>query len=114
MSASLVVGLRPAGRMRLTARASKSGLTGLTVAYAPPEGVPHSWAKSADGVTVAYHRDRGEKLNPAKRYTSIEDYLANAIGDAGASYAYLFEDGKWFFRTAGKNELLELNIETAK
>lgn len=80
----------------------------------PPKGTAHTWAHPVPETTVAYHRDRGEKLNPAKRYASVENYLANAIGDAGASYAYLFDDGKWFFRTAGKNELFELNVETAK
>ena len=80
----------------------------------PPEGTAHTWANPAPETTIAYHRDRGEKFTPAKRYGSVEEYLANAISDTGASYAYLFDDGKWFFRTAAKNELFELNVETAK
>lgn len=88
-------------------------LSQLDKFLAPPEGVPHSWAKPADGVTVAYHRDRGEKLTPAKRYASANTYLKNAIGDFGASYAYLYDSGKWFFRTASKCEWIELKVEVS-
>lgn len=88
-------------------------LSQLDKLIAPPEGVPHSWAKPADGVTVAYHRDRGEKLTPPKQYASANAYLKNAIGDFGTSYSYMFNSEKWYFRTASKREWIELKVEVA-
>lgn len=38
----------------------------LGEAVAPPDGVTHSYAQPVDGVTIAYHRDRGEPLRPAR------------------------------------------------
>lgn len=44
---------------------------------------------------VAYHRDRGDRMRPARRFASIDDYQHLAEGEMGADYLYLYEDGKW-------------------
>jgi hypothetical protein len=44
---------------------------------------------SMDGVTVAYHRDRGEDLE-IMTYASLAEHCTQ-------EYAYLFKDGEWFW-----------------
>jgi hypothetical protein len=51
---------------------------------------PHSWKDSEDGTTVAYHRDRQERLKKAHE----SDNLQELIRDLGADYNYLF-DKSW-------------------
>lgn len=46
----------------------------------PDEGEPHSFDKPAENVTIAYHRDRGEKLE-FWRYKQ--------------EYNYLYQNGEW-------------------
>ena len=41
--------------------------------------------------TIAYHRDRGEPLEPLKVYKSIAK-IKEAFGN---EYLYLFKDGEW-------------------
>jgi hypothetical protein len=50
----------------------------------------HSFEKPIEGVTVAYHRDRGEEEQPAK--VTSEHKFYNGIDE---EYNYLFKDGKW-------------------
>jgi hypothetical protein len=48
-------------------------------------------------VTVAYHRDRGEQLNPCKVDLSLDSFKRSDFGD----YAYVFTAGEWLcFRAA--------------
>jgi hypothetical protein len=51
----------------------------------------HSFEKPIKGVTVAYHRDRGEEIQPA--VVTSEDQFYNELDE---EYNYLFKDGKWF------------------
>jgi len=51
----------------------------------------HSWKNPEQGTTVAYHRDRGEKLILAKGCETYKE-VVHAIG---ANYSYLFEDSIW-------------------
>lgn len=62
----------------------------------PAEGVQHSYENRADGVTVAYHRDRGEKYEAPNEYESAQHLLEIASNAFGAEYVYLWRDGKWF------------------
>ena len=50
----------------------------------------HTFAKPVDGVTIAYHRDRGEDLKVDKD-DSVEECLRNC----GQQYHYMFEFSKW-------------------
>ena len=54
----------------------------------------HSYQRPQQGVTIAYHRDRQEKLL-RKNYRSLEQF--NEKGDF-QNYNYLFKDGKWHVR----------------
>lgn len=44
---------------------------------------------------VAYHRDRGEDLEPPVVYRDVADVRANASSDMAAEYAYVFVRGEW-------------------
>jgi hypothetical protein len=57
---------------------------------APAEGQAHSFREPAPGVTIAYHRDRGE----AKRIASGTD-LKKVAGRISWNYLYLWEGGEW-------------------
>ena len=54
----------------------------------------HSYDRPQEGVTIAYHRDRKEKLQK-QTYVSLEDFYEK--GDL-QRYNYLFKDGKWHVR----------------
>lgn len=67
---------------------------------APEAGEPHSFDHPAPGVTVAYHRDRGEDLNPRAPFdlsngVSVYDVVEN-LDDSG--YVYVFLAGAWYYR----------------
>ena len=45
--------------------------------------------------TVAYHRDRGDALNPPVDYPSAETAIRSARRDLGAEWVYIFDDKGW-------------------
>lgn len=60
----------------------------------PAAGVAHSFNKPADGVVVAYGRDRGEK-DVGTRAGTLKEVIEN-LKDSGAEFVYVFEDdGTW-------------------
>lgn len=52
----------------------------------------HSYDIPEKGTTIAYHRDRGEKEQPAIEGPTVEA-VAPKIGHNG--YVYVWEDGEW-------------------
>ena len=77
----------------------------------PDPGVPHTFHEPQAGVTIAYHRDRGERLRPGKTYASLEEFEKDAPETFCADYLYLFADGKWSFREAyGDGEWFGLEV----
>jgi hypothetical protein len=53
---------------------------------------PHSFNSPQPGVTVAYHRDRGEKFNPPSINASVSEFFSSG----NESFLYLFtEEGEW-------------------
>ncbi len=64
-------------------------LSQLNERIAPAPNEPHSWAEPARGVTIAYHRDRGERLHPAQLFKN-KDELKQL-----AQYAYYFDGEQW-------------------
>lgn len=48
--------------------------------------------------TLAYARDYGEVLRPAREMT-LEEFVS---GDMGASYFYLFQNGRWLYSRKGE------------
>jgi len=53
----------------------------------------HTYEEPQEGVTVAYHRDRGEDLRISE-YSSLDEFLKE---DHCVDYLYVWKDGKWFF-----------------
>ena len=57
----------------------------------------HSFNSPQERVTVAYHRDRGEKFNPPRINASVSEFFSSDIG-----YGYLFtEEGEWLGKESG-------------
>jgi hypothetical protein len=62
---------------------------------------PHSFNYPQKGVTVAYHRDRGEKLKSPRINSSVREFFLSDIEE----YGYLFtEEGEWLFKSAARNK----------
>ncbi len=81
----------------------------------PDPGVPHTFLEPQKGVTIAYHRDRGERLRPGKTYSSFEEYEKDAPETFCAEYLYLFEDGTWKFRQSnGDGEWTVLDVKVGE
>ena len=56
------------------------------------EELNHSINNRMEGITVAYHRDRGDSLNPPRINRSIESFSKSDIEE----YGYVFnKDGNW-------------------
>ena len=70
-------------------------LSSLGAKVDPDPASPHSWSNPQPGVTVAYHRDRKERLQPAVEFKDKDSFAEEAKGCLLAEYAYLFEDGHW-------------------
>ena len=57
---------------------------------------PHSFDYPQKGVTVAYHRDRGEKFKSPRINSSVREFFLPDIEE----YGYLFtEEGEWLFKS---------------
>ena len=70
----------------------------------PESGEKHDYENPVDGVCIAYHRDRGEKMQPATVWTNAEEMLANAADRFWAEYCYLFRNGKWYVDACYKKQ----------
>jgi hypothetical protein len=58
---------------------------------------PHSFGYPQKGVTVAYHRDRGEKFKSPRINSSVREFFLSDIEE----YGYLFtEEGEWLFKSS--------------
>lgn len=65
----------------------------------PDPSRPHTYDDSQDGVTVAYHRDRGSENDEFVQYTGK---TVKALADkVDCKYIYVFEDGAWTVREWG-------------
>ena len=62
---------------------------------APESGQYHTFRCPASDVVVAYHRDRGEPLQPPVVFKDAEDFTTNGQSEMGVDYLYLFAEGKW-------------------
>lgn len=65
----------------------------------PAPGKPHTFDHPQENLTVAYHRDRHEPLDPGRSYSHIDDYVRDAPAFYDAEYLYFFENGDWRFIT---------------
>ena len=75
-----------------------------------PEGTVHNFETQANGIVVAYHRDRGEKLD-IKNHDNVEDFISSDIEEYGyvftAAGEWLFADGSRKLKSL-KNELMDM------
>ena len=70
-------------------------LSTLDKQVAPPAGVPHHFdGPRAEGVTVAYHRDRSEELIKSEISKGEAGFLA-ATDACSGEFAYLWDLDKW-------------------
>jgi hypothetical protein len=64
-----------------------------------PEGVTHNFGNATEGIVVAYHRDRGEKLS-IEYHGSVKDFVKSDVEE----YGYIFTAaGEWLFVDGHKN-----------
>ena len=70
-------------------------LSSLGAEVDPDPASPHSWKNPQSNVTVAYHRDRNDPLEPAIMFKDKDSFVEEAKGSLWAEFAYLFEDGRW-------------------
>jgi hypothetical protein len=73
----------------------------------------HSFNNPADGVCVAYGRDRGEKNVNSKKFISDIEYKMDG---KGVDYQYLFNNNKWYYRNVNKtgSTFVELTARVCK
>jgi len=70
-------------------------LSSLGDQVAPPEGVAHSFNSPIPGVTVAYHRDRDDRLDKRKHKT-VQHFFDSDFEE----YGYLFtQEGEWLVKS---------------
>jgi len=63
----------------------------------PELGEKHDFDAPTKGWTIAYHRDRGEELDPPVVYSTLRDMLRSVGSDLNAEYAYVFVSPHWEF-----------------
>lgn len=74
---------------------SLGSISALYPELEPPEGVPHSFQEPVEGVTVAYHRDRGEPLEIIE--FKHDKHWRECLGRSSVNYVYVFHKECWFF-----------------
>ena len=55
----------------------------------PDKDKPHTWENPQEDVTVAYHRDRGERMREASTASDLVELLEKAV-DSDAEYVYIY------------------------
>ena len=90
-------------------------LSRLGTKIAPEPGTTHTFAHPQPDVTVAYHRDRGERMKSARRYADVDAYRRDGKGDFGADYLYLYANGKWYvYGVYGERGFIEIDVTVGK
>ena len=88
-------------------------LSSLHPRIAPEKGEKHSYDKQAEGVTVAYHRDRGDRPIRTNVSPSLEEYTKRLPYD-GQSFNYLLRDNVWFVYHYDEPEWIALTPKMCK
>jgi hypothetical protein len=100
---------------RVKALIALGALSQLGQKLKPEPGTPHTFHEPQKGVTIAYHRDRGERMRRGETYASLEEYEKDAPETFCAEYLYLFADGGWSFRQAyGNGEWTVLDVKVGE
>ena len=69
----------------------RGAISYISTKIEPTNGWPHSFDTPQKGVTVFYHRDRGDDLN-IQTYSGITEYSEHT---EYYEYLYLYADGEW-------------------
>ena len=74
---------------------SLGDISSLDEEIEPDYRFEHCFSNRQDGITLAYHRDRGEKLNIRidKNINELINYLSNSMEE----YLYVYDNGVWKF-----------------
>jgi hypothetical protein len=78
-------------------------LSSLDKRVAPEPTEVHSFDNKADGVCVAYGRDRGEEDVGKKTHANIGELLDHC-GEAWEEWVYIYRNGQWVGSAAGYDE----------
>lgn len=98
---------------RIKALLALGNIHWLGARLAPNPGERHDFFEPAKDVTLAYHRDDGRKLVPARPFTDIDTFLkwaddcdCNRFGD----YIYLFDGCEWLVWDGDRWRRLEVQL----
>lgn len=99
---------------RVNALMELGDLSSLRIKLNPEPGKPHTFEfdEQQDDVCVAYGRDRGEKGTESKLFKTLSQF-ERYMNDSGAEYQYLFDNGKWLFRSY-KTDWKDLTLADCK
>jgi len=96
---------------KVAALISLGALSYLSKEVAPQEGQDHDFESPASGVTVAYHRDRGEDYQKPRENASVKSFFRSDIEEWG----YLMtKEGEWLYQGGYKDKAVPtpLTVET--
>ena len=79
----------------------------------PKENDEHSFENPMDGITIAYHRDRGEPKR-ISQFGSEKDYLENGTDRLDSFYLYLFKNGEWYLADIRYDDMSKNKFELLK
>ena len=86
-------------REKVESLISLGSLSSLHEEVEIPEGVIHDFQNQTGGITVAYHRDRGEDLSIAN-HKNVDDFIRGDV----EQYGYVFTAaGEWLFVEGSTN-----------
>ena len=86
-------------------------LSSLREKLYPDDSKPHTFQNQQEDVCVAYGRDRGDTGSDSRTFEDLGEY--EHFG-SGVDYQYLFEDGKWMYRSTYKGGWSDLTPEICK
>jgi hypothetical protein len=97
-------------RKKVKALIDLGDLSYVSEEVAPAPGQSHSFGNGAEGVSMAYHRDRGDDFNQRKS-KNREEFFKVDIED----YAYLFtQEDEWMSKKTGDIKTLKLLADILK
>ena len=83
---------------KVEALVALGNLSCLEARPSPGPNEAHDYNNAADGVCVAYERDRGEEDQQAEVYASIDELDSQGRSE---EYDYMFSNGQWHVREQG-------------
>jgi len=73
-------------------------LSRLGEKIAPEFGEHHSFDKPQPNTVIAYHRDRGDAVEPYFVYKNLDDFAARCHYDMAITSLHVWVDGTWLYR----------------